>query len=103
MLHFKFLPFIIGTIILPVCSIPDNNSNPAFSSKDTASNNENSNTGNKIWGVWGGGNISSADMVHYPFFKGWYIVYQWRQLEPQKDYFDWNYFDNQLKFAVDHN
>ena len=38
-----------------------------------------------------------------PYLKGWYIVYQWKQLEPEKDKFDWDYFDNQMKFAASHN
>src|SRR4051812_37243842 len=105
MISLKFFPWIIGILILSVCTMPDNNANPsAVSSNDTSSyNNENGSSGKKIWGVWGGGNISPAEMANYPFFKGWYIVYQWRKLEPQKDNFDWNYFDDQLKFAVDHN
>src|SRR4051794_34091011 len=107
MMHFKFFPWMIGILVLTVCSMPDNNANPsAVSSNDTSSSNDENGSagnGNKIWGVWGGGNISPAEMANYPFFKGWYIVYQWRKLEPQKDNFDWNYFDEQMKFATDHN
>src|SRR2546423_3426534 len=101
MIHFKFFPCLIGALILSFCSAHDNNANsPPSSYNDTT---HNVTAGNKIWGVWGGGNISSEEMLSYPFFRGWYIVYKWKQLEPQKDYFDWNYFDNQMKFGADHN
>lgn len=108
--------FLIFFILLTFtyCSSPaknPQNKQDSTQQNSSATNNESGNnivyTGsgryNDIWGVWGGGDLSSADIAKYPFFKGWYIVYQWKKLEPTKDNFDWNYFDTQMKFAADNN
>ncbi|MEP6845240.1 MAG: beta-galactosidase [Panacibacter sp.] len=104
---------------ITLCSDPANNAQSNDSEKENALNNgaisgTNNASGpdivygtngsfNNMWGVWGGGELSSADMAKYSFFKGWYIVYQWKKLEPQKGNFDWDYFDSQMKFAADNN
>lgn len=119
MLHNKIFLSLFCLFFMTFCSNPPSN---AKSGKDEKQNNisgspevshGNNNdagdnivysangTSNNMWGVWGGGELSSAEMAKYSFFKGWYVVYQWKKLEPQKGNFDWNYFDSQMKFAAD--
>jgi hypothetical protein len=95
MLSLKSVLSFLSVLIFTFCSSP--------AEKQGLNNNDNLNASNDIWGVWGGGNVSPEEMSKYSFLKGWYIVYQWKQLEPSKNQFDWNYFDSQMKFAADHN
>ena len=94
----KFVSFILCLFVFGFCSSQIKNPPPGNSN-----NNNNEGSRKNIWGVWGGGSLSSGELSKYPFLKGWYIVYQWKQLEPAKDQFDWNYFDTQMKFAADNN
>ncbi|CAN5577710.1 hypothetical protein BH10BAC2_BH10BAC2_10430 [soil metagenome] len=110
----------LSMLLMTLCSTPaknvksNNNEKENTTSGDQNVSETNNASGNDIvygtnrnfsnmWGVWGGGELSSADMAKYSFFKGWYIVYQWKKLEPQKGNFDWDYFDSQMKFAADNN
>lgn len=112
MLQNKFFLGVFCVLFLSLCSAPvkkvDSKDNNTTSQNNTDTGNAlNSYAGvrgfNNIWGVWGGGELSEAEMTKYNFFKGWYIIYQWKKLEPQKDNFDWTYFDSQMQFAVNHN
>lgn len=111
---------VLSMLFMTLCSTPaknvqsNNNEKQNTTPSDQNASATNNVTGNDIvygtnrslnnmWGVWGGGELSDADMAKYSFFKGWYIVYQWKKLEPQKGKFDWNYFDSQMKFAADNN
>ncbi|HNP22654.1 MAG TPA: hypothetical protein PKM63_07130 [Panacibacter sp.] len=101
MIYSKITLSIICLLSMTFCSVHTGENKPA-ENNTTAAANDGAGRGN-IWGVWGGGNYSATDMSQYPYLKGWYIVYQWKQLEPEKDKFDWDYFDNQMKFAASHN
>jgi len=119
MLQNKILLGVFCMFFMTLCSAPVKNAqNKENEKENTNSNQANSDANNvsgnnivyntdgrynRIWGVWGGGELTSDQMARYSFLKGWYIVYQWRKLEPQKDNFDWDYFDSQMKFAADHN
>lgn len=114
MLHNKILFGVICLFFMTLCTSTarnsaDNSTNENMDTKAVSGNNNASGANivyggyNNIWGVWGGGELSSADMAKYSFFKGWYIVYQWKKLEPQKNHFDWDYFDSQMKFAANNN
>jgi len=101
MITLKFLPASFFLLSFAFCSSPAKN--PTHNSNASNYDHVSNNGANNIWGVWGGGNIDEVNPSNFSFFKGWYIVYQWKQLEPEKDQFDWNYFDSQMKFAADHN
>jgi hypothetical protein len=120
MLHNKIFFGVLSLLLMTFCSNPskkaestkDENENNISTAKAISGNNNEDDdnivytangTTNNMWGVWGGGELGSAEMARYSFFKGWYIVYQWKKLEPQKGNFDWNYFDSQMKFAADNN
>ena len=51
------------------------------------------------FGVWSGGTLD-GQIPNKSYIKGWYIVYRWEKLEPTKNNFDWNYFDDQVKAAA---
>jgi hypothetical protein len=95
---------------MTLCSTATNNAQSNENEKENTASSNQTNSGtnnasannivynpdikyNSIWGVWGGGELGSDEITQYSFLKGWYVVYQWKKLEPQKDHFDWNYFD----------
>ncbi len=113
-MHNNFFLGFLCVLTMTLCSVPakknstdaqagDSNSATGLSSAATESAAQTSNAGNGIYGVWGGGDIDSTSISKYPFFKGWYIRAFWKQLEPEKDRFDWSFLDAQFKFAADHN
>ena len=113
-MHNNFFIGFLCILTMTLCSVPakknaadaqtvDNNSATGLSSAATENAVQTSNAGNNIYGVWGGGDIDSTAIAKYPFFKGWYIRAFWKQLEPEKDKFDWSFLDAQFKFAADHN
>lgn len=101
MIQGKIVGGILCLLTMSLCSVHDNEKGQTIDSKNTASAAD-PGRGN-IWGVWGGGNPATADASTFPYLKGWYIVYQWKMLEPEQDKFDWDYFDDQVKFAASHN
>ena len=119
MLPNKIFFGVLCMFLTSFCSTPAKNGQTDQTEKKTNTENQNNSATNNeggnnivynnddkyksIWGVWGGGELTSDQVSQYKFLKGWYIVYQWKKLEPQKDNFDWNYFDSQVKFAADHN
>lgn len=120
MYQYKIFFGVLSMLFMTLCSTPAKNVKSNNNEKENTTSNDqtpaetNNAAGNDIvygtnrsfsnmWGVWGGGELSSGDMAKYSFFKGWYIVYQWKKLEPQKGSFDWDYFDSQMKFAADNN
>jgi len=117
MLHNKIFFGVLCMLLMSLCSNPaeknkvsENEDNTSLAAENVSGNNNDAANNivygadgrlRNMWGVWGGGELSSAEMAKYSFFKGWYVVYQWKKLEPEKDNFDWNYFDSQMKFAAD--
>lgn len=99
----KILIGISCILLLTLCTLPSGN-NPTNAQTGDSTLNSPGKAGTDSlpkWGVWGGGKLTSAELKQYPYLKGWYIVYQWKDLEPSKDNFDWNYFDQQMRFAAD--
>lgn len=46
-----------------------------------------------IWGIWGG-HVYSRNV--YPWYKGTLVTTDWRQIQPQKDAFDFSSFDDKI-------
>ncbi len=58
------------------------------------------------WGTWGIGFIKNANSlnVYQPYhIEGYQIYYNWSDLEPTKDNFNWAPLDNQMKIVADDN
>ena len=51
-----------------------------------------------IWGIWGG-HVFSRDV--YPWYKGTLVTVDWRNIEPQKDVFDFTPLYNDVIQSVD--
>ena len=51
-----------------------------------------------IWGIWGGENYGGPE---WPWYKGTIVHTTWKNLEPQKDEWDFTEFDANLKKAAD--
>ncbi|HRI22956.1 MAG TPA: hypothetical protein PLA68_18485, partial [Panacibacter sp.] len=99
MIKYKITGLLFSVFCITGCSVPENKD---AAIQDTAVTNISTNnivsgdgyTGSSQYGVWSGGDLAAADLAKYPFIKGWYIAYRWEKLEPQKDNFNWNYFDS---------
>lgn len=100
MIQGKIIGGLLCLLTMSLCSVHNNENEQTGDGKKAVSAADDG-RGN-VWGVWGGGNPATADASTFPYLKGWYIVYQWKMLEPEKDKFDWDYFDNQVKFAASH-
>src|SRR6478752_10112774 len=58
------------------------------------------------WGTWGVGNISNQntlDIFTEYKIEGYHLYYNWSELEPVKNDFNWNAFDDKLKMIADKN
>lgn len=107
MIPYKLMIAAICSVFLSVCSVPMKEDDEAGKTTDDQLPKDNmtyTNTPplNNAFGIWSGG-LSAAEIEKYPFVKGWYAVYRWDKLEPEKDKFDWSYFDNELMLAASHN
>ncbi|NNV57470.1 hypothetical protein [Limnovirga soli] len=111
-------PFTLFTLLtllscsLTFCSGPNNNTPiadtekiaitqplPAYS-RQTTTKDDSILPPKNLYGVWGGGELSHVNAAEYPFFKGWYIIRQWKEIEPAKDSFAWAAFDEQVQYAT---
>ena len=116
MIHNKIFAGLFCMLSFSLCSVPSKNAGtPTQEPGNTtnggsAGNSENNNpvdnytyspTGNlgNSFGVWSGGTLD-GQIPNKSYIKGWYIVYRWEKLEPTKNNFDWNYFDDQVKAAA---
>lgn len=66
---------------------------------------QNATKGN-TYGIWGHGPLNDKTgsyLKKLSFLRGWNITFSWRDLEPQKGQFDWNYFDSQIRQVVESN
>ncbi len=106
----KIIGLLFSTFAFTLCNTPEKN---AISPADSLANLVNAPTDTSVnanrsavssqYGVWSGGELTTTQLAQYPFVKGWYVAYRWEKLEPQKDHFDWAYFDDQMKTAFDNN